>query len=97
MTKYQVVFFLFVTLIGCTPKNSTEQNPNIIVFFVDDLGYNDLGFRNTDYYTPNIDALKKESLTCELPCAKSTGRLRHQTTLVVRCLFLFLDFLYDSL
>jgi arylsulfatase A-like enzyme len=62
MNKYQVLFIFFIIFIGCTPKNTTKQKPNIIVFFVDDLGYNDLGFRNTDYYTPNIDMLRKESL-----------------------------------
>jgi arylsulfatase A-like enzyme len=58
-----LILLLLIVFSGCTRQNTTENHPNIIVFFVDDLGYNDLGFRNKDYYTPNIDRLKKESLT----------------------------------
>ena len=36
--------------------------PNFIVIFVDDLGYNDLGFRNSSFNTPNIDRLASQSV-----------------------------------
>lgn len=38
-------------------KNETLKKPNIILFFVDDLGWSDLGFRNPIFETPNIDNL----------------------------------------
>lgn len=38
------------------------ERPNIIVIFVDDLGYNDLGYRNSSFETPNIDRLAKEGV-----------------------------------
>lgn len=42
--------------------DSPSSGPNFIIIFVDDLGYNDLGFRNPSFYTPNIDALASESV-----------------------------------
>lgn len=36
--------------------------PNFIVIFVDDLGYNDLGLRNSSFNTPNIDRLASQSV-----------------------------------
>ena len=48
--------------IGLSCSNSPEKptdKPNILVLFVDDLGYNDVGFRNEMFSTPNIDNLVK--------------------------------------
>ena len=40
-----------------------EQKPNIILFFVDDLGWTDLGCYGSDLYdTPNIDQLASEGV-----------------------------------
>nr|WP_236649664.1 glycoside hydrolase family 97 catalytic domain-containing protein [Rhodopirellula sp. SM50] len=38
------------------------KQPNIVLFFVDDLGWYDLGYRNPKFETPNIDQLASESL-----------------------------------
>jgi arylsulfatase A-like enzyme len=42
-------------------QNKTDDRPNVIVIFVDDLGYADLGIQNqlNDVKTPNIDYLAK--------------------------------------
>ena len=40
-----------------------EEKPNILLLFVDDLGWSDLGFRNSRYETPNIDALSREGFS----------------------------------
>lgn len=53
-----VIFFL---LSACT-SNQSEEKPNIILFFVDDLGWADLGYRNPVFETPNIDKLCSESM-----------------------------------
>ncbi|MGM9741524.1 MAG: sulfatase-like hydrolase/transferase [Candidatus Cryptobacteroides sp.] len=39
-----------------------HTKPNFIVIFIDDLGYNDLGYRNSSFVTPNIDRLAAESI-----------------------------------
>jgi arylsulfatase A-like enzyme len=36
--------------------------PNVVLFFVDDLGWTDLGYRNSTFETPNIDKLASQSL-----------------------------------
>ena len=61
---------LFTSLLGaCKGKQSSEkvtskkdQRPNFLILFVDDLGYNDIGFRNQKFFTPAIDKLASESL-----------------------------------
>jgi arylsulfatase A-like enzyme len=61
-----IAFCLFVMstgFSGCSKlKELKEKQPNIVVFFVDDLGYNDVGFRNKAFHTPAINQLAKESL-----------------------------------
>lgn len=42
-----------------------EKPPNIVLFFVDDLGWYDLGLRNDSFESPNIDRLASESLEFE--------------------------------
>ncbi|MGJ8744003.1 sulfatase [Polaribacter sp.] len=67
------VFFLLVIIItafACKSKEvkndsvntTTAKKPNIVLLFVDDWGWADVGFRNPLFETPNIDQLKKESL-----------------------------------
>jgi len=52
-------YFLYSS---CQNNDKPKDLPNIVILFVDDLGYYDIGFRNQDYYTPNIDQLAKESM-----------------------------------
>ena len=40
-----------------------KPRPNIILFFIDDLGWKDLSFMGSDYYeTPNIDRLAEQGM-----------------------------------
>jgi arylsulfatase A-like enzyme len=39
-----------------------QNKPNIVIFFVDDLGWADVGYRNADFHTPNIDQLRKDGM-----------------------------------
>lgn len=40
-----------------------EKRPNVVVFFVDDLGWTDLGYAGSDFYeTPHIDRLAADGL-----------------------------------
>ena len=51
-----------VPLLLLSSSLATAQHPNIVVLFVDDLGWSDLGYQNPEFETPNIDKLKQEGL-----------------------------------
>lgn len=60
------VLVLFVSL-WATPTSSVlaAEKPNVVLIYIDDLGYGDLGcFGCTDIPTPNIDRLAKEGVRC---------------------------------
>jgi arylsulfatase A-like enzyme len=60
------ILFILVILTGCgTPPGRHDALPNIVILFVDDLGYYDVGFRNSQFHTPNIDRLAEESTIFE--------------------------------
>lgn len=44
---------------------SAEEKKNIVLLFVDDLGWADLGFRNPIFHTPNIDKLREDGMDFE--------------------------------
>ena len=61
MKKTVLIFFLTL-FISC--KSIDNKNPNIVLFFVDDLGWTDLSFMGSKYYeTPHIDNLSKSGMT----------------------------------
>lgn len=41
------------------------KKPNIVLFFVDDLGWGDLGMRNAKFESPNVDKLAAQGLNFE--------------------------------
>lgn len=43
-------------------SSSTNAKPNIILILIDDLGWNDTGYQDTDYTTPTIDKLAAEGI-----------------------------------
>ena len=49
-------------LVMMSANASAAKSPNIVLFFVDDLGWTDLGYRNRVFESPNIDKLAAESL-----------------------------------
>lgn len=67
MKKLAIILFcIFLAIQVCA-----AGKPNIILFFVDDLGWSDLGFRNPVFESPNIDRLAEEGLSFEqayIPC-----------------------------
>ena len=60
--KKTVIFFFLTLFVSC--KSIDNKNPNIVLFFVDDLGWTDLSFMGSKYYeTPHIDNLSKSGMT----------------------------------
>ena len=61
---------------------AAAQQPNIVMLFVDDLGWSDLGYQNSEFETPNIDKLKHDGYTF-----RALMSLRqHRVQAVPRCL-----------
>ncbi|XP_071100463.1 arylsulfatase B-like [Haliotis cracherodii] len=57
--KYILVFLSVLMSCGATKR------PNIVFIVADDLGWNDVGFRNANMKTPNIDKLATEGIIFE--------------------------------
>lgn len=67
---------LYPTLSLC--QNAVERKPNVVLLFIDDLGYGDLGcFGNKQIPTPHIDSLAANGVRCTMsyitnpPCSPS--------------------------
>ncbi|CAN0544495.1 unnamed protein product, partial [Ectocarpus sp. 12 AP-2014] len=43
-------------------SSATTENPNVLVVVVDDLGWKDVGFHDTTFSTPNLDAMVAEGV-----------------------------------
>jgi arylsulfatase A-like enzyme len=78
-------FFMVVTLAMASPiarAKPATASPNIVLFFVDDLGWSDVGCYGSSFYnTPNIDALAEDGVrftdayaTCHV-CSPSRASL----------------------
>ena len=50
-------------LLTTVPALAAEvEKPNVVILFVDDLGWADLGYRNPIFHTPNIDQLRADGM-----------------------------------
>jgi len=72
--NYRYLVIIGFSVIACGGKKEksevketalTSGKPNIVLLFVDDWGWADVGFRNPIFHTPNIDQLKKDGLNFE--------------------------------
>src|SRR5690606_9807371 len=75
---------LVVVCIATTVTTSTSaaEQPNIVLFYIDDLGWRDVGFMGSEYYeTPHVDRLAAEGMvfsaaySCGPNCAPSRASL----------------------
>ncbi|WP_066633023.1 sulfatase [Labilibacter marinus] len=58
--KRNIFITLLLAIVVVVSAKKKQEQPNIVLLFVDDLGWADLGYRNTLFETPNIDQLSKE-------------------------------------
>ena len=64
MKKYIVLILIMAQFASCntTPKQNTEK-PNVIIVFIDDEGYGDVGcYGATGFETPKIDQLASKGM-----------------------------------
>ena len=55
------VFLLFVMTLTSNLVCAADRPPNVVVIFIDDMGYADINpFGGTDYPTPNLDRMANE-------------------------------------
>lgn len=65
-----VILFIMCVLLGCQSQKAAPQPPNIILFFVDDMGWQDTSVPfwnqttnfNETYKTPNMERLAKKGV-----------------------------------
>ncbi len=50
------------SLVGCGTTSTEAKQPNIVMLFVDDMGWADMGYRTSDYQTPHLDQLAREGI-----------------------------------
>ncbi|MFI3303344.1 MAG: sulfatase-like hydrolase/transferase [Rikenellaceae bacterium] len=48
--------------VGCSTKAQIETKPNVVVLYIDDLDFEELGYCGGEVYTPFIDSLASQSL-----------------------------------
>ena len=54
---------VLVSLLGGSAPASAQERPNLLLVYVDDLGWRDVGFMGSDFYeTPNLDGLASQGL-----------------------------------
>jgi len=60
------ITIISIVLLSCACKfnddSQTQESPNIIVIYVDDLGYGDLSCYGGDIPTPNIDQIAGDGI-----------------------------------
>ena len=64
MNKLIVLAMLVTLFAGCNPTQlQNSENPNIIIVFIDDEGYGDVGcYGATGFETPNVDRLASQGM-----------------------------------
>jgi len=76
MNRIRLLYFLAIFfLLSCSQKKVADfKKPNILIIYVDDLGYGDLScYGATAVKTPNVDALAKNGLLfTDAHCSAST-------------------------
>lgn len=55
------ILFICLLLLAVTTSAQAERTPNVVVIYIDDMGYADIGpFGAEGYTTPNLDRMAKE-------------------------------------
>ena len=55
-------FFLLACFLSCAVGQNTVRRPNILFILMDDLGYSDVGYRDSQFDTPVINYLYSKAI-----------------------------------
>lgn len=58
----KILFALIPSLLGAAPSRAQAQPPNLVVIFIDDMAYADIGPFGGKIPTPNLDRMAKEGM-----------------------------------
>ena len=61
-SKIDYVIVTIACLLGAINISVAEEQPNVILIMVDDMGYSDIGCYGGEINTPNLDALAKNGI-----------------------------------
>ena len=68
MLKIVMIFVLSLSMAQKLIRKSSTgriKKPNIVFILADDMGYNDVGYHNSDIKSPNIDQLARSGIQLE--------------------------------
>ncbi|WP_373521873.1 sulfatase [Aquiflexum sp.] len=61
-----IIFFAYLVNVPLFAQDVANKNqPNIVLLFVDDWGWSDVGYRNDRFETPHINQLKRDGMEFE--------------------------------
>ena len=64
--KMVLLLFLVSAAVQLVCAAAAAGRPNVIMFVIDDLGWNDVGYQGAGYTTPTLDRLTKEGVRSDL-------------------------------
>lgn len=62
MVNNNLILLAFLLIIPFVGEAQARKKPNMVIFFVDDMGWADWGVHNPDFYTPHMNRLKNDGM-----------------------------------
>ena len=62
--RIAILSCLVVLATACTPMSGVDQ-PHVLIIMADDLGWNDVGYHDSEIRTPTLDGLAAQGMQLE--------------------------------
>ena len=72
-------------LLGATCFAQAPRKPNVVIIFIDDMGYEDIGPFGSDHPTPHLDRMAKEGMKLTDFYVSSTACTPSRSALLTGC------------